>query len=106
MKQGWRDKVLRYYKEFKSLTWHDAKYKFGPLGESKDIWGEILYHIYEAITEKCPFTETDMMCSYCWDYYHDMVKMLDDEGDRKYYKGLEKKHLDYMMKITKEGAEQ
>ena len=104
MKQGWRDKVLLYYKEFKSLTWLEASDKFNHHCEDK--WGEILYHIYEGITQKCPFTETDMMCSYCWDYYHGMVKMLNDEGDREHFQGLEKKHLDYMMKITKEGAEQ
>ena len=105
MKPGWRDKVLRYYKEFKSLHWLDARDKFDH--HCKDKWGEVLYHIYEGITQKCPFTETDRMCSYCWDYYHNMVDTLTepDEAEDEYFQGLQKKHLDYMMKLTNKGVD-
>ena len=105
MKQGWRDKVLRYYKEFKSLSWRD-RYKYDH--DSKDIFGHVLYTIYEGIAERCAgLTEIDGMCSYCWDYYHNMVEILneDDDDELKYYGGLKKKHLDYMMKLTKEGVD-
>lgn len=110
MTKTWKNKVLDYYNTFKSMDDMDAEKctdyfwkKFGPTSDSKDKWGKVFYHFYDSLTTKCVnFTETDGMCSYCWDMYHDTVEML-KEGD--YYDGLEKKHLDYFMKITKEGVD-
>ena len=110
MTKTWKNKVLDYYNTFKSMDDMDAEKctdyfwkKFGPTSDSKDKWGKVFYHFYDSLTTKCAnFTETDGMCSYCWDMYHDTVEMLEE---RDYYNGLEKKHLDYFMKITKEGVD-
>ena len=110
MTKTWKNKVLDYYNTFKSMDDIDAEKctdyfwkKFGPTSDSKDKWGKVFYHFYDSLTTKCVnFTETDGMCSYCWDMYHDTVEML-EKGD--YYDGLEKKHLDYFMKLTKEGVD-
>ena len=50
MKPGWKKKVLKYYKEFKSLSWRD-RYKYDH--NSEDIFGHTLYTIYDSITKKC-----------------------------------------------------
>ena len=103
MKKHWTDKILKYYKDFKSLSSHEARNKFVDLSEYKDKLAEVFYHFYDSLTTKCVgFTETDGMCAYCWDAYHDIIEMLEEDD---YYNGLEKKHLDYFMKITKEGVD-
>ena len=102
MTKTWKNKVLDYYNTFKSMSSYDASNKFGHSSDDKDEFAKPLYHIYDSITTKCPFTETDGMCSWCWYFYHNLTEML-EEAD--YYDGLEKKHVDYLMKLTKEGVD-